>query len=228
MADSKADTEFKQTQAEILTREVDTNEYIPAIRQLKTDTKSIIGAINYLHGQYQTAILNANTAQRVAYDSKAVVDTFMANPPKDGKSAFEIANELRPAGFKFKDEREWIDSFDSLKAETLKATLKSMRIYTNLKSLTVTISPEEWHHRSDKDGGYTYTVNDISIKSNQAVELATCDTSDRALFKLIARATCDSINDGEMTIRIPEGNRPDSNIRVGFILKEYVLKGENE
>ena len=47
MANSPAEeTVFKQTQADVLTREIDTNEFIPELRQLTTDNKSVTGAIN--------------------------------------------------------------------------------------------------------------------------------------------------------------------------------------
>lgn len=127
MANSPAEeTVFKQTQADVLTREIDTNEFIPELRQLTTDNKSVTGAINYLHGQYKTAILNANTAQRVANDAKAVVDAFMVDPPKNGKSAFEIANELQPEGFKYRNEQEWLDSLEEVRESTIEKAIQKV------------------------------------------------------------------------------------------------------
>lgn len=229
MAQSPAEeAQFKQTQAEILARELDTNEFIPKLSQLTTDAKSVLGAINYLHGQYRTAILNANTAQRVANDAKAVVDAFMAKPPKDGKSAYEIANELRPEGAKYKNEREWIESLDEVKESAVKNAISHMRIFTETTSLTKTISPQNWHHRSDKGGGFTYIIQDSRIKKDCDVDLVSCDVTDKDVFNIMTQITCDNIADGEMTIRIPECDRPGMEVTLDFVLKQYVLKEDNE
>lgn len=230
MADSSftPDAAFLQNQAEILTREIDTNEYIPEVRQIKTDSKSIVGAINYLHGQLLSAILNANSAQRVANDTKSTIDVFLANPPQNGKSAFEIANEHRPEGSKYKSEQEWVDSFEKMRADTLKEILDNMRIHLDVKQLVVNIDPEEWHHCEDVRGGYTCVIQDASIRKNQDVELVDCLTDSSDLFDSLVAATCASIADGEMTLRIPEDCKPEFNAELTFNLKEYILEGETE
>ena len=230
MAKSPAEeTAFKQTQAEVLAREIDTNEFIPELSQLTTDTKSVLGALNYLHGQLRTAILNANSAQRVANDAKAVVESFTANPPKDGKSAYEIANDLRPEGNKFKNEQDWVDSLEGIKEETLQKTMEEkMDISVKHKKLSVTIEPQEWHHRSDKGGGFTYTIENNIIKKNHDVTLDKCRVDDPAIHNLLVEATCDSITDGEIVLRIPECERPTIAIELEFSLREYVIeKKEN-
>ena len=219
--------QFKETQAEILTREIDTNEYIPELRQLITDSKSITGAINYLHGQLQTFIQNTNNALQVSYDAKAVVDTFMENPPKDGKSAYEVANSLRPEGSKFKSEMEWINSLGELKGEALQNTLGRMRIFVESSLLTVRIFTNDWRACEDANNGFTFTIRDEAIKKNQEIQLVNCETDTKAFFKILAQLTCDSISDGEMVIHIPKC-RDLENANLGFYLVEYVLKGGDE
>lgn len=219
MPGSNDETAFKQTQADILTKELDINEFIPEARQIKTNTKNVIGAINYLHGQYQTAILNANEAQRTANNVKTIVDEFMANPPKDGKSAFEIANELQPEDAKFKDEQEWVDSIQEIKADTLEKT----QVVPVYHSISTAIAPSDWVRSDSTAGGYTYTIQNELIKSNQDIELIDCQT-DENLMDAVSQITCDSVAKGKFTIHIPGANAPDSKIELTFNLKEYVLR----
>lgn len=194
------------------------------VENLETNSEDTASTLDYLREQCRTAAMNASTAQTTANDALAAVDSLTSHPPKDGASAFEIANSLRPEDEQFKNEQEWINYIEEVRADSLERILNGKWIYTDVKPLSVTIEPQDWHYCDDSTGGFTYVIKNINIKKNQDVDLSSTNVKDKALLRILAAATCDSMADGRFTIRIPKCDRPSVTIKLGFNLKEYVLE----
>lgn len=204
----------------------DFSEFVNQLKALQTIVNQAVTTLETVKAESASASKNADNALTIALDVKARMDKLVLNPPKDGKSAFEIANDLRPEGHKFESEQDWIDYIENIREEKILQVLSQTRIYIQDKALTIRVKPADWIHSKDSNGGYTCTLHDSKIKANQDIELINCRGGSKKFFDIMKRAVCDSMADGEICIYIPECDAPADTVELDFILRECVLKKE--